>query len=54
MFNAIIQACEIWLQGLRQLQIDLCIVSCDHGEGRIVRSRHEVVQSRVLSCEVLS
>jgi hypothetical protein len=28
---------------LGQSQIDCGIVSCDHGEGRIVRSRGEVV-----------
>ena len=49
-FNAVTQACEIRQRGLRQSQIDLGIVSCDHGEG----VSGEVVQSRVSSCEVLS
>jgi hypothetical protein len=53
-FNTVIQACEIRQRGLRQSQTGLSIVSCDHGEGRVVRSRGEVVQSRVSSCEVLS
>lgn len=42
-FNAVIQACKIQRRGLRQLCIDLGIVSCDHGEGRIVRSWGAVV-----------
>ena len=53
-FNAVIQACEIRRRGLRKSQIDSGVVSCDHGEGRIVRSWGGVVQSRMSSCEVLS
>jgi len=52
-FNAVLQACEIRQRGLRQSHIDLGIVSCDHGEGRIVRSWGAVVQSW-MSCRVLS